>query len=157
MEISEITEDAFRYGSTIDAESLMMLDNAGASFLAKGGQLVTAMLSVAVSLGDDSPIDAILNPKSYFPKEYVYEQLSSYIVIFVRMAEARKTTMGHITTDHLEQSKIPLPPESLLKQFVEKIRPIHLKIGQTKQENRELAKLRDWLLPMLMNGQARVE
>jgi len=98
-----------------------------------------------------------VNPKSYFPKEYVYEQLSSYIVNFVKMAEARKTTMGHITTDHLEQSKIPLPPESLLKQFAEKIRPIHLKIGQTKQENRELTKLRDWLLPMLMNGQARVE
>lgn len=98
-----------------------------------------------------------VNPKSYFPKEYVYEQLSSYIINFVKMAEARKTTMGHITTDHLEQSKIPLPPESLLKQFAEKIRPIHLKIGQTKQENRELAKLRDWLLPMLMNGQARVE
>ena len=98
-----------------------------------------------------------VNPKSYFPKEYVYEQLSSYIINFVKMAEARKTTMGHITTDHLEQSKIPLPPESLLKQFAEKIRPIHLKIGQTKQENRELTKLRDWLLPMLMNGQARVE
>ncbi len=98
-----------------------------------------------------------VNPKSYFPKEYVYEQLRSYIVNFVKMAEARKTTMGHITTDHLEQSKIPLPPESLLKQFAEKIRPIHLKIGQTKQENRELTKLRDWLLPMLMNGQARVE
>lgn len=98
-----------------------------------------------------------VNPKSYFPKEYVYEQLSSYIVNFVKMAEARKTTMGHITTDHLEQSKIPLPLESLIKQFKEKVYPIHLKIGQTKQENRELTKLRDWLLPMLMNGQARVE
>lgn len=98
-----------------------------------------------------------VNPKSYFSKEYVYEQLSSYIVNFVKMAEARKTTIGHITTDHLEQSKILLPPESLIKQFKEKIYPIHLKIGQTKQENRELTKLRDWLLPMLMNGQARVE
>lgn len=98
-----------------------------------------------------------VNPKSYFPKEYVYEQLSSYIVNFVKMAEARKTTMGHITTAHLEQSKIPLPLESLIKQFKEKVYPIHLKIGQTKQENRELTKLRDWLLPMLMNGQARVE
>lgn len=98
-----------------------------------------------------------VNPKSYFPKEYVYEQLSSYIVNFVKLAEARKTTMGHITTDHLEQGKIPLPPESLLNQFTEKIRPIHQKIGQTKQENCVLTKLRDWLLPMLMNGQARVE
>ena len=96
-------------------------------------------------------------PKSYFPKEYVYEQLSSYVVNFVKMAEARKTTMGHITTDHLEQSQIPLPPESLIKQFTKKVRPIHQKIRLTKQEIRELTKLRDWLLPMLMNGQARVE
>lgn len=96
-------------------------------------------------------------PKEYFSKEYVYEQLSAYIINFVKMAEARKTTMGHITTDHLEQSRIVLPPEEVIKHFSEAAQPIHRKIGQAKQENRELSKLRDWLLPMLMNGQARVE
>ena len=35
-------------------------------------------------------------PKGYFSNEYVYEQLSAYIINFVKMAEARKTTMGHI-------------------------------------------------------------
>ena len=35
--------------------------------------------------------------------------------------------------------------------------PITEKIKKTKLENYELKKLRDWLLPMLMNGQARVE
>lgn len=35
--------------------------------------------------------------------------------------------------------------------------PIMEKIKKTKLENYELKKLRDWLLPMLMNGQARVE
>ncbi len=96
-------------------------------------------------------------PKEYFSKEYVYEQLSAYIINFVKMAEARKTTMGHITTDHLEQSRIVLPPEEVIKHFSEAAQPIRRKIGQAKQENRELSKLRDWLLPMLMNGQARVE
>ena len=96
-------------------------------------------------------------PKGYFSNEYVYEQLSAYIINFVKMAEARKTTMGHITTDHLEQSRIVLPPEEVIKCFSEAAQPIHRKIGQARQENRELMKLRDWLLPMLMNGQARVE
>lgn len=96
-------------------------------------------------------------PKGYFSNEYVYEQLSAYIINFVKMAEARKTTMGHITTDHLEQSRIVLPPEEVIKCFSEAAQPIHRKIGQAKQENRELIKLRDWLLPMLMNGQVRVE
>lgn len=96
-------------------------------------------------------------PKGYFSNEYVYEQLSAYIINFVKMAEARKTTMGHITTDHLEQSCIVLPPEEIVRGFTKVVQPLHKKSGQAKQENRELMKLRDWLLPMLMNGQARVE
>lgn len=98
-----------------------------------------------------------VTPVSHFSKEYVYEQLSAYIVNFVKMAEARKTTMGHITTDHLEQSRIVLPSREAIEQFTETVRPIHRKIGQAQQENRELTRLRDWLLPMLMNGQAKVE
>ncbi len=96
-------------------------------------------------------------PKSGYSKEYVYHQFSSYVINFVKMAEARKTTMGHITTDHLEQSRIVLLPEPIVEAFTKTIAPIHEKIGQCQKENRELKKLRDWLLPMLMNGQATVE
>ena len=96
-------------------------------------------------------------PKEGFPKEYVYQQLSAYIINFVKMAEARKTTMGHITTDHLDQSRIAIPPTPVLERFSEIVRPIHEMIGKNQQQNRELTKLRDWLLPMLMNGQAVVE
>lgn len=65
--------------------------------------------------------------------------------------------MGHITTDHLEQSCVVLPPEKIVTQFTKTVQPLHKKIGRSKQENRELVNLRDWLLLMLMNGQARVE
>lgn len=98
-----------------------------------------------------------VTPKAYFSKEYVFQQLSAYVINFVKMAEARKTTMGHITTDHLEQSSIVLPPKNMIDKITSLLHPIHTKIGQLKLENRELIKLRDWLLPMLMNGQARVE
>ena len=96
-------------------------------------------------------------PINGFAKEYVYHQFSAYVINFVKMAEARKTTMGHITTDHLEQSRIVLPPAKIVQAFSEIVAPIHEKIGQCQKENRELIKLRDWLLPMLMNGQASVE
>lgn len=95
-------------------------------------------------------------PKKTFTKEYMYEQLSAYVINFVKMAEARKTTMGHITTDHLEQSRIVIPPDELVLQFTSIVKPLHEKIGHAKRENRELRALRDWLLPMLMNGQATV-
>ncbi|MGS0763935.1 restriction endonuclease subunit S [Syntrophomonas curvata] len=96
-------------------------------------------------------------PKSPYSKEYVYHQLSSYVIRFIKMAEARKTTMGHITTDHLSQSLIVLPNTSTLIQFQKIVKPIHKKILQCSIENHELTKLRDWLLPMLMNGQVTVE
>ncbi|MBJ6612171.1 MAG: hypothetical protein JG718_17580 [Candidatus Thiothrix moscowensis] len=39
----------------------------------------------------------------------------------------------------------------------EKLSPIFKQHLTLEKENRELAALRDWLLPMLMNGQVRVD
>ena len=44
-----------------------------------------------------------------FPKSFFYFQLLDYVDVFKKMAEARKTTMGHITQDHLQQSAIAIP------------------------------------------------
>ena len=86
-------------------------------------------------------------------KHYVYQQLSAYILNFVKMAEARKTTMGHITTDHLKQSKIALPPKNIVALYEERVESIYSMVLTCRQENRNLASLRDFLLPLLMNGQ----
>lgn len=91
-------------------------------------------------------------PKNY-AKYYVYMQLSSYVINFVKMAEARKTTMGHITTDHIKQSKIALPPKNVASQYDKVIEDVFKEIIVNNKENRELASLRDFLLPLLMNGQ----
>lgn len=92
-------------------------------------------------------------PADGFCKEFVYHQLKDYIVNFVRIAEARKTTMGHITKDHLGQSRIAIPPNKVLNYFFKKANPIHRKLIRCQQENRQLTALRDFLLPLLMNGQ----
>ena len=86
-------------------------------------------------------------------KYYVFQQLSSYIVNFIRMAEARKTTMGHITTDHLKQSRIIIPPLYIAEQYGQIVATIYNKYLECSEENQQLASLRDFLLPMLMNGQ----
>ena len=41
-------------------------------------------------------------------------------------------------------------------QFNKLIKPLFNKINLIQKENQELASLRDWLLPMLMNGQVSV-
>ena len=96
-------------------------------------------------------------PKSYFTKEYVFQQLSSYIVNFQKMAEARKTTMGHITSDHINQSRIVIPPKEVINAFSEKTLPIFNYQLTIQKEIQKLTKLRDRLLPLLMNGQVEVK
>lgn len=52
---------------------------------------------------------------------------------------------------------LAIPDNKTMRAFVELYAPIMEKQKALYKENRELAKLRDWLLPMLMNGQATVE
>jgi type I restriction enzyme, S subunit len=91
-----------------------------------------------------------------YPKTFYYFELLRYLAHFKMMAEKRKTTMGHITQDHLKQSRICIPPNELLYRAHEKIEPIFKKHLLHEKENQHLAQLRDWLLPMLMTGQVTV-
>ena len=95
--------------------------------------------------------------KNDYPKSFYFYQLIDYIGNFKRMADARKTTMGHITQDHLQQSIITLPSSTdITNQLESKLKPIFDKIVLNNQEIIKLTKLRDELLPLLMNGQVSV-
>ncbi|MDO8282356.1 MAG: restriction endonuclease subunit S [Thermodesulfovibrionia bacterium] len=91
-----------------------------------------------------------------YPKSFYFYQLINYLQHFKMMAENRKTTMGHITQDHLKQSRIVLPPKKLTEDLEKIIAPIFEKKINNEIEKQHLTELRDWLLPMLMNGQVKV-
>lgn len=57
----------------------------------------------------------------------------------------------------LKDTLIVIPEKNISGNFAEITKPIYEKQAKLVFENIELSKLRDWLLPMLMNGQARVE
>jgi|SaaInlStandDraft_4_1057021.scaffolds.fasta_scaffold21431_1 type I restriction enzyme, S subunit len=94
---------------------------------------------------------------SKYPKSFYYFQLLNYLQHFKMMAENRKTTMGHITQDHLSQSRVVLPPRGMADKLENIIRPIFAMHNRNRIENRKFSELRDWLLPMLMNGQVTVK
>ena len=92
-----------------------------------------------------------------FPKSFYYFQLLDYVDIFKKMAEARKTTMGHITQDHLQQSTIAIPDnKDIADKFEELISPIFRQMIKLQEEILNLTKQRNELLPLLMNGQVSV-
>ena len=95
--------------------------------------------------------------KNNYPRSFYFYQLIDYIGNFKRMAEARKTTMGHITQDHLKQSTIALPPNAdIANKLEERLLPVFDAIITNSQEIMNLTKQRDELLPLLMNGQVSV-
>ena len=95
--------------------------------------------------------------KNGYPRSFYFYQLIHYVGVFKQMAEARKTTMGHITQDHLRQSTIALPPNvDIANKLEEKLCPIFDELVKNNQEIMALTKQRDELLPLLMNGQASV-
>ena len=57
-----------------------------------------------------------------------------------------------VTNYHIAQ-----PPIDLMKQFFDYASSVDKKIQLLLKQNQELTQLRDWLLPMLMNGQVKVE
>ncbi|MBF1197760.1 MAG: restriction endonuclease subunit S, partial [Fusobacterium periodonticum] len=56
-----------------------------------------------------------------------------------------------VTNYHIAQ-----PPIDLMKQFFDYASSVDKKTQLLLKQNQELTQLRDWLLPMLMNGQVKV-
>jgi type I restriction enzyme, S subunit len=94
---------------------------------------------------------------SKYSRTYYYFEVLRYLQHFKMIAELRKTTMGHITQDHLKQSRISIAPNKLIDNLHQIIAPILNKVVKNSEENQNLIELRDWLLPMLMNGQVTIK
>ena len=58
---------------------------------------------------------------------------------------------------YLKEFDVIVPESQYMKNFQLISKPIFDKISQSRLENQQLTALRDWLLPMLMNGQVTVK
>lgn len=68
------------------------------------------------------------------------------------------TILKNVNQGTLSALKIALPKEdSIVEKFNNLIDPIFEKITNVQKQSQYLTALRDWLLPMLMNGQVRVD
>ena len=86
---------------------------------------------------------------------YLFGVMSNLKQIFDRR-NTDGTTFGSITKDDLFSIKVISPSENLINQFDNIVGPMFHQQNTSEFQNIELSELRDWLLPMLMNGQVRV-
>ena len=67
------------------------------------------------------------------------------------------TTFGSITKDELYTLPVVIPDKNVIEQFEKMAKPIFDRQMKLGEESNRLTKLRDKLLPLLMNGQVIVE
>lgn len=101
----------------------------------------------------------VLNPKNKKHLPFAFEVLNMDSTIQYATKVSVGTQQPYVVWEgSLDSHSIVLPPDDqIIDNYSEKVRPIISAIQKNVQENYELIALRDWLLPMLMNGQATVE
>lgn len=93
-------------------------------------------------------------------KEISFEYMASYISS--SYFEIHKDMLAHgatqeaVNNDDLAGVYIVIPEDRVLQAYHTIAQPIYAQISKNICENQELVKLRNWLLPMLMNGQATI-
>ncbi|NOT95390.1 MAG: restriction endonuclease subunit S [Nitrospira sp.] len=154
-------------------------DNSGNRFIDRGSMCVTSEGIKAASLkllpagtvlmSSRAPIGYLAiarNPvttnqgfKSFVPEkafsgDYIYSTLKHFMKLI--KANASGSTFKEISGGTLKAVRIHLPPVDLVAEFTERVSSLSLQQSLLEQQNQQLTGLRDWLLPMLMNGQVTV-
>ena len=94
-------------------------------------------------------------PNKGYPTDFVYFTIKNSLSIIIQFASG--STFKEISTTVLKTVPIVLPPLHIVKDFTNKIDSLTKQQNILEQECSELRNLRDWLLPMLMNGQVTVK
>jgi type I restriction enzyme S subunit len=94
-------------------------------------------------------------PNKGFSTEYVYYAVKNALRAIIQYSSG--TTFKEISGTVLKTVSVCLPPNNLVETFTEKVEAIFQRQDLLEKENHQLSQLREWLLPMLMNGQVTVK
>lgn len=128
--------------------------------MAKRGDI---LLSVRAPVGDMNIANldccigrglAALNSKDGFDG-FLFYVMKYFKTIFDRR-NSEGTTFGSITKDDLHSLPLAYPQTELLMEYDKVVSKYNQMVFARSMENQHLTQLRDWLLPMLMNGQVTV-
>lgn len=93
-------------------------------------------------------------PKLYFSTSFVFYTVKSSLPEIINNASS--STFKEVSRGTLKAIRICLPPKGIIEKFTKIIEPIFKRQNILETENQRLSELRDWILPMLMNGQVKV-
>lgn len=93
-----------------------------------------------------------------FEKNFLYQVATGkeFIEYCTRFATGTSNSHKRVSPDIMIGFQIPFE-KAYIQKFGKIIDSIRTQVLQNNEQNQELTQLRDWLLPMLMNGQVKVE
>jgi type I restriction enzyme S subunit len=93
-------------------------------------------------------------PGSEYSTAFIYYTIKRSLRTITQYASG--STFKEVSAAVLKTVKIALPDPDVVDQFTTAVAPIFKRQDLLEQESLQLGQLRDWLLPMLMNGQIKV-
>ncbi|WP_081707836.1 restriction endonuclease subunit S [Bacillus massiliigorillae] len=91
-----------------------------------------------------------------YDKWFYFQWTRHHLDNFIRIAESKATTMGHIKRKDLVDSKVLVPNEETYEKANKFMKQLFEQKVNLKKQSKRLIELRDTLLPKLMSGEIRV-
>jgi len=88
---------------------------------------------------------------------YIYLFFLSKELIHHLAVKSSGSVFDSIVANDIKFTNLTIPDTAVVDKFAAVVEPAFERIANNTKENQHLVKLRDWLLPMLMNGQVRVK
>jgi len=134
------------------------VDNSATTILPKGSVVISLVRYIRPSI---IALEACANQSVVGVRE-TEELKNSFIYPYLENEVPRLMSLRtgaqqpHINKETIDDSPICIPPVNILKEYYKVSEPIYKKIMNVAFESQTLTELRDWLLPMLMNGQVTI-
>jgi len=136
----------------------MGIDNSATSILPKGSVLISIVRYIRPSI---LAIDACTNQSvvgiletNNIKNSYIYPFIVAEIPRLMKIRTGAQ--QPHINKESIDETMMCVPPFEILNKYYNIVDPIYKNIINIAFESQKLSELRDWLLPMLMNGQVGV-
>lgn len=132
---------------------------ASLKLLPAGTILLSSRAPIGYTAIASNPLTTNQGFKSFVPNrgygsDFIYQTLNHFMKLIEQNASG--STFKEISGGTLKAIKIPMPSTGLADLYTQKVESISAQQQNLEKQNQELTALRDWLLPMLMNGQVTV-
>ena len=135
------------------------LDNSASSF-AKAGAVVMSITRyirpsvLAIDACFNQSVVAVI-PNNVYHTAFIYPLMQSNIARYLQLRTGAQ--QPHINKEIVDNTLVVQPPTAVLDAYYAKVEPLYEAQIDKAFENRELIALRNFLLPMLMNGQIVID